>query len=30
MAEDNALHDYTFRLIGQRLEHAERRLADLP
>ena len=28
MAEDNALHDYTFRLIGQRLEHAERRLAD--
>jgi CRP-like cAMP-binding protein len=28
MAEDNQLHDYTFRLIGQRLEHAERRLAD--
>jgi CRP-like cAMP-binding protein len=28
MAEDSALHDYTFRLIGQRLEHAERRLAD--
>lgn len=28
MAEDNSLHDYTFRLIGQRLEHAERRLAD--
>ena len=28
MAEDNRLHDYTFRLIGQRLEHAERRLAD--
>jgi len=28
MAEDNTLHDYTFRLIGQRLEHAERRLAD--
>jgi CRP-like cAMP-binding protein len=28
MAEDDALHDYTFRLIGQRLEHAERRLAD--
>jgi CRP/FNR family transcriptional regulator, cyclic AMP receptor protein len=28
MAEDYALHDYTFRLIGQRLEHAERRLAD--
>jgi len=28
MAEDHRLHDYTFRLIGQRLEHAERRLAD--
>ena len=28
MAEDRWLHDYTFRLIGQRLEHAERRLAD--
>jgi CRP/FNR family cyclic AMP-dependent transcriptional regulator len=28
MAEDTALHDYTFRLVGQRLEHAERRLAD--
>ena len=28
MAEDNQLHDYTFRLIGQRLEQAERRLAD--
>jgi len=28
MAEDDKLHDYTFRLIGQRLEHAERRLAD--
>jgi len=28
MAEDDILHDYTFRLIGQRLEHAERRLAD--
>jgi CRP/FNR family transcriptional regulator, cyclic AMP receptor protein len=28
MAEDDWLHDYTFRLIGQRLEHAERRLAD--
>lgn len=28
MAEDGRLHDYTFRLIGQRLEHAERRLAD--
>ncbi len=28
MAEEDALHDYTFRLIGQRLEHAERRLAD--
>jgi CRP/FNR family cyclic AMP-dependent transcriptional regulator len=28
MAEDQGLHDYTFRLIGQRLEHAERRLAD--
>jgi len=28
MAEEGTLHDYTFRLIGQRLEHAERRLAD--
>jgi CRP/FNR family transcriptional regulator, cyclic AMP receptor protein len=28
MAEDVRLHDYTFRLIGQRLDHAERRLAD--
>lgn len=28
MAEDRHLHDYTFRLIGQRLEHAEQRLAD--
>ena len=28
MDEDDRLHDYTFRLIGQRLEHAERRLAD--
>ncbi len=28
MEEDDRLHDYTFRLIGQRLEHAERRLAD--
>jgi CRP/FNR family transcriptional regulator len=28
MAEDRTLHDYTFRLIGQRLEHAEQRLAD--
>ncbi len=28
MAEDDRLHDYTFRLIGQRLEHAESRLAD--
>jgi len=28
MAEDRQLHDYTFRLIGQRLENAERRLAD--
>ncbi len=28
MAEEDNLHDYTFRLIGQRLEHAERRLAD--
>lgn len=28
MAEDHMLHDYTFRLIGQRLERAERRLAD--
>ena len=28
IAEDDLLHDYTFRLIGQRLEQAERRLAD--
>lgn len=28
MAEDQPLHNYTFRLIGQRLENAERRLAD--
>lgn len=28
MAEDHGLHDYTLRLMGQRLEHAERRLAD--
>ncbi len=28
MAEDQGLRDYAFRLIGQRLEHAERRLAD--
>ncbi len=28
MAEDGQLHNYTFRLIGQRLEHAEGRLAD--
>ena len=28
MAEDDRLHDYTFRLIGQRLDHAEGRLAD--
>jgi CRP/FNR family cyclic AMP-dependent transcriptional regulator len=28
MAEDPQLHEYTFRLIGQRLEHAEQRLAD--
>lgn len=28
MAEDGRLHNYTFRLIGQRLENAERRLAD--
>lgn len=28
MGEDDRLHDYTFRLIGQRLEQAERRLAD--
>lgn len=26
--EDRALHDYTLRLIGQRLERAEQRLAD--
>jgi CRP/FNR family transcriptional regulator len=28
MSEDWQLHDYTFRLLGQRLENAERRLAD--
>ena len=28
MAEEGRLHDYTFRLIGQRLENAEQRLAD--
>lgn len=28
MADDPSLHDYTFRLIGHRLENAERRLAD--
>ena len=28
MVEDQHLHNYTFRLIGQRLENAERRLAD--
>jgi CRP/FNR family transcriptional regulator len=28
MAAEPALHDYTFRLIGHRLEHAEQRLAD--
>ncbi len=28
MAEDQQLHNYTFCLIGQRLENAERRLAD--
>jgi CRP/FNR family transcriptional regulator, cyclic AMP receptor protein len=28
MAEEPSLHDYTFRLIGHRLEHAEQRLAD--
>lgn len=28
MAENSQLHNYTFRLIGQRLENAERRLAD--
>ena len=28
MAAEPLLHEYTFRLIGQRLEHAERRLAD--
>ncbi len=28
MAEDQRLHNYMFRLIGQRLENAERRLAD--
>jgi len=28
MAEDPRLHEFTFRLIGHRLEHAEQRLAD--
>ncbi len=28
MADEPGLRDYTFRLIGHRLEHAERRLAD--
>jgi CRP/FNR family cyclic AMP-dependent transcriptional regulator len=28
MGRDPLLHEYAFRLIGQRLEHAERRLAD--
>jgi len=28
MASDPGLHDYTFRLIGHRLENAEKRLAD--
>src|SRR5258705_7819197 len=28
MAEHDKLHDYSFRLIGQRREHAEQRLAD--
>ncbi len=28
MADNHELHDYTFRLIGQRLENAEQRLAD--
>jgi CRP-like cAMP-binding protein len=28
MAEDRALYDYTFRLIGQRRAHAERRVTD--
>ncbi len=28
MAEESRLRDYTFRLVGQRLEHAEQRLAD--
>ena len=28
MLEDGQLHNYTFRLLGQRLEYAERRLAD--
>lgn len=28
MIASEQLHDYTFRLIGHRLEHAERRLAD--
>ena len=28
MASEPLLHEYTFQLIGQRLEHAERRLAD--
>jgi CRP-like cAMP-binding protein len=28
MASEPRLHEYTFRLIGRRLEHAEQRLAD--
>lgn len=28
MSQEPLLHDYTFRLIGHRLEHAEQRLAD--
>jgi CRP-like cAMP-binding protein len=28
MSDEPLLHDYTFRLIGHRLEHAEQRLAD--
>jgi CRP/FNR family transcriptional regulator, cyclic AMP receptor protein len=28
MADDRGLYDYTFRLIGQRLERSERRVAD--
>jgi CRP-like cAMP-binding protein len=28
MAEDRTLYDYTFRLIGQRRAHAERRVTD--